>query len=227
MASINDIHQFLRDKAGSADDSSDSLAEQLVRSCRVLEAMGKSNDSEAIVYLKGSHMSGTHEGIADSSFEDENGAPNRPKLYAAYHEKAFRLMGFDWRTKEATIGDRGVRIMYMSGSSVTALLTNEVGYCLMCSSRGELGLDEVGFLTAADPDFQKLKDAILSDELLTEPVECKSIESLKPLKVLRLWNESIDFRTGETKGGHLTGERLLPLIQSGLPLPQEFNQEGN
>ena len=227
VASINDIHQFLRDKADAAKEGSDSLADQLVRNCRVLEAMAKSNESEVIFYFKGSSITGYNKGTADSRSHGVAAADNVRQIYAAYHETAIRLMGFDWRTKETIIGGKGVRLMYMSGSCVTALLKNEVGYCLMCDNKGMLSLDETGFLTTDDPDFQTLKDAILSDEPLAETIQCESIESFKPHKVLRLWNECVDFRTGEAQGGHLTGKRLLPLIQSGLPLPEEFNQEGN
>ncbi len=228
VASIRDIHEFLRDAGGAGNDgSSDSLADQLVRSCRILRAMVSSTESEAILFFKTLEKSRVHKGVADSKFP--NGvAPDSYLVLAGYHEAMFRSMGFDWRTREVSIGGNAVRLMHVSGSCVTAMLKNEAGYNMRCYPSGKLTLDETGFLTANDPDFEVLKAAIMSDAAPDEPFMCKSIEQRKPLKVLRfLGATSIDFRTGDTSAGQMTKERLLQLVQSGLPLPKEFNQKGN
>ena len=223
VASIGDIHQFLREASGSAsDNSTDSLADRLVRRCRVLEAMARSHESEAIFYFKSSSQLSVVESFVDS--QNNSGGP--AAMQAGYHENAIRLMGFDWRTKEAYIGGKPVRLMYLSGSCVTAMLKNESGYSLSCNRLGKLKLSETGLITTTDPGFKQLKEAILSDEILTgSEFSCMEIESLKQCDVLRFWGHtSIDFRTGITIGGDVSSKRLLPLIQSGLPLPKELSQ---
>ncbi|QEG20872.1 AAA family ATPase [Mariniblastus fucicola] len=222
VASIGDIHQFLQDAGAKGAITAETLADQLVRSCRVLEAMAQSNESEAIFFLKDSSANGLAEGLADSSVAASS--QQRPYLHASHHEEAVRRMGFDWRAKEMMIGGQAVRLLYVSGSCVTAMLRNEIGFSLCCDSWGRLTLDETGILTSEDPDFQKLKAAILSEDAIREPVSCQSIETVRRHQVLRFWgNTSMDFRTEQTIDGKDQTQRLLSLIQSGLPLPNEFS----
>jgi hypothetical protein len=184
--------------------------------------MAESNESEAILFFKSSRDSKFTNGVDDSRF------PEAETLYYGYHELAFRKMGFDWRCRDVNIGGRSVRLMHVAGSCVSATLPNETGYSIDCQTDGKLRLDETGFLTVDDPDFQMLKDAIMSIDSQVRSFSCEAIESDKPHKVLRFWgNTSFDFRTGQTSTRSSQGERLLRLIQSGLPLPHEFNQKGN
>ena len=83
-------------------------------------------------------------------------------------------------------------------------------------------------MTTDVPEFQQLKTAIMSDEILFDRFSCDAIESRKRLKVLRFFGESsVDFRTGQTMKGTPTPEKLLLMMQSGLPLPKEFTRGEN
>ena len=227
VASINDIHQFLRHASGSnGGGSADSVEAQLVRKCRTLEAMGHSRESEAIFFFIFSRRNPkVLRRIADSRIPIGDG---RPFLHAEFPEETYRSMGFDWRTKELDVGGRIVRLMHVEGVCVNSMLNHESGYSLFCDSRGKLSLVETGLLTTDVPEFQQLKTAIMSDEILFDRFSCDAIESRKRLKVLRFFGESsVDFRTGQTMKGTPTPEKLLLMMQSGLPLPKEFTRGEN